>query len=178
MSPEKKSKKSEKSDRKHKKSKKEKKEKKSNSKKDKKKKKHSNRDGKDKETKNLIDPNISASISHLLAGCLAQHSQSFNDLPAMMSSLDRNDAVNIDAISDLAYRSTLSSIFAILPLELHAGRGWLKKISTPSVSGFILMAMLEAGAIRQPNALTSAQATSQRAMTKILSGSCNFLTLY
>ena len=166
MSKEKKDKK-EKKEKKDKKSKKEKKSKKSKSKKEKK-----NHRQEEKEAQTLVDPEVSSAVGRVLAHSIVTHGRILEDLPAMTASLDGNQVVNIDAISDVGLKKSLADLFKLLPLDYRAGHGWSKKkdAATSSISGFILQSLLESGRIKQPRSLTTSQSNAVRAVSKLFSG--------
>lgn len=110
------------------------------------------------------------SLSATLTYGLLHFPKLLTDLPAMISALEVGESVNIDTISDQAFRSYLQALFPLLPLRKTID-GYIKDSNTHAVGKTILHILLEAKSIVQPNDLSHSQSLSSRSAPLI------FLTL-
>ena len=118
----------------------------------------------------IVDPTISNNIAKLLSYMIVSYPRAHDDFPNIISSLDQNQLVLIDSISDCNYRQSLNELFSHLPLTRLDEKGWKKKNDIVSLAGYILQALLEQDYIVQPGDLSLSQSSSVRIAAKILTG--------
>jgi hypothetical protein len=109
-----------------------------------------------------MEKNNKASLSATLTYGLLQFPQLLADLPAMISAMEAGESVNIDAISDVHFRSYLQSLFPLLPVRKIGSDGYIRDPSVQSIGSTLLHLLLEAKSIVQPTELSHSQSLSSR----------------
>lgn len=110
-------------------------------------------------------------FSALLSSGILTFPSLFEDFPAMISTIDSGQAVNINKISDKKKASILNRIFSCLPLVNDPNHGWYYNNSKTGekVSSIILKKLLEEKVIKQPKVLNQSELlASQKAPLALL----------
>lgn len=116
------------------------------------------------------------SFSALLSSGILHFPSLFEDFPAMISTIDSGQAVNIYKISDKKKAFILNKLFSCLPLINDSNYGWHSNSKTgEKISSIILKKLLEEKVIKQPKELNQSELlASQKAPSTLLVLVSNF----
>ena len=107
-------------------------------------------------------------LSSILTFGLISYPDLLDELPTIISGLDKNQSIEIHMISNHELRNFLSILFDLLPLEYRPNNGWSKLKTVTSLSGYIMSHLLESKSIVQPGDLSPSQTLSVRLTTFLL----------
>ena len=115
-------------------------------------------------------------FSSLLSSGILSFPSLFEDFPAMISTMDSGQSVNISKISDKKKASILNKLFSYLPLINDPNYGWCyNNPNGEKISSIILKKLLEEKAIKQPKELNQGEVlASQKAPLALLELFTNF----
>eukprot|EP01041_Mallomonas_annulata_P001561 gene1561-3016_t len=119
----------------------------------------------------------SIQISHLLSTGLIAYPELFDLLPTIINALDNGQVIHTNSISSIEIRNFLEKLFKALPLEKSNAGGWLRKKDALSVSGFIMVQLLDFGSIVQPGDLSQSRSISVRAASYLIDTITSFPSL-